>query len=149
MEHELKIDPEFFTLAFKGEKTFELRKNDRDYQIGDRLKLRETRHTGKEMREQGLPLIYTGRECMMKITHILGGYGLDPMYVCLSMTKWSDPAPGMAVQALAGEICDALVKDATPEAGGYDLEAGLFGPNFSNLVRRWAALEYMHVKDHP
>ena len=50
------------------------------------------------------------------------------------------PAPGMAVQALAAEIVKALLADE--EDGGYDLTAGLFGPNFSGLVRRWAALEY-------
>jgi hypothetical protein len=50
------------------------------------------------------------------------------------------PAPGMAVQALAAEIVKALLADE--EDGGYDLTAGLFGPSFSDLVRRWAALEY-------
>lgn len=50
------------------------------------------------------------------------------------------PAPGMAVTALAGEIVAALLKDA--EAGGYDLEAGMFGPFFSALIRRWAAAEW-------
>jgi len=51
----------------------------------------------------------------------------------------ASPAPGMAVQALAGEIVDALVADRDE---GYDLEAGLFGTAFSTLVRRWAAAEY-------
>lgn len=53
-------------------------------------------------------------------------------------------APGMAVQALAGEICEALVKDGKTE--GYDLEAGMFGTEFSNIVRRMAALEYAHYQ---
>jgi hypothetical protein len=39
--------------------------------------------------------------------------------------------PGMAVQALAGEIIDALLKDE--KNGGYDLTAGLFGGEFSTL----------------
>lgn len=41
------------------------------------------------------------------------------------------------VQALAGEIVAALIADENE--GGYDLTAGLFGPAFSALVRRWAA----------
>ena len=53
-------------------------------------------------------------------------------------------APGMAVQALAGEICEALVKDGKTD--GYDLEAGMFGTEFSNIVRRMAALEYAHYQ---
>lgn len=48
--------------------------------------------------------------------------------------------PGMAVQALAGEIIAALLADE--KDGGYDLTAGLFGANFSKLVRRWANAEY-------
>lgn len=48
--------------------------------------------------------------------------------------------PGMAVQALAGEIIDALLKDE--KDGGYDLTAGLFGGEFSTLVRRWAEAEW-------
>ena len=46
----------------------------------------------------------------------------------------------MAEQALAGEIVAALLADE--KDGGYDLEAGMFGPNFSALVRRWVAAEW-------
>jgi hypothetical protein len=48
--------------------------------------------------------------------------------------------PGMAVMGLAGEIVAALLADEND--GGYDLEAGLFGPAFSTLVRRWADAEW-------
>lgn len=53
------------------------------------------------------------------------------------------PAPGMAVTALAGEIIAAL--EADEKDGGYDLTSGLFGPKFSELVRRWAASEWASV----
>lgn len=49
-------------------------------------------------------------------------------------------APGMAVQALAGEIIAALLVDE--KDGGYDLTAGLFGTQFSKLIRRWANAEW-------
>lgn len=48
-------------------------------------------------------------------------------------------APKEAVFALAGEIVEALLADE--KDGGYDLTAGLFGKNFSDLVRRLAAAE--------
>ncbi|ABX36039.1 hypothetical protein Daci_3401 [Delftia acidovorans SPH-1] len=51
--------------------------------------------------------------------------------------------PGMAVTALAGEIVEALLADE--KDGGYDLTAGLFGPSFSALVRRWAAAEWFGI----
>lgn len=42
-EHELKIRPEFYLRVATGQKSFEIRKNDRDYQVGDVLILREWR----------------------------------------------------------------------------------------------------------
>lgn len=55
---------------------------------------------------------------------------------CAAQTK----APRLAVMAVAQQACDALETDRKWE--GYDLEAGIFGPAFSNLLRKWAALEY-------
>ncbi|MFH7619636.1 DUF3850 domain-containing protein [Leuconostoc mesenteroides] len=37
--HELKLDTEYFDDVNSGLKTFEIRKNDRDYQVGDLLSL--------------------------------------------------------------------------------------------------------------
>lgn len=37
--HELKIFPEYFSAIVSGEKRFEIRKNDRNYQKGDILRL--------------------------------------------------------------------------------------------------------------
>lgn len=48
--HELKTDSEVFTATALGMKTFEVREDDRGFEEGDVLFLRETRHTGEEMR---------------------------------------------------------------------------------------------------
>jgi DUF971 family protein len=41
MRHELKTWPEFYRAIQENKKTFELRYNDRNYQVGDELLLRE------------------------------------------------------------------------------------------------------------
>lgn len=73
---ELKILPEHFEDVQSGAKKSELRKNDRDYAVGDLLILREW--TGKE---------YTGRRLSVVITHILQncGFGLLDGYAILSI----------------------------------------------------------------
>ena len=41
MQHELKTWPLYFNAVWRGEKTFEVRENDRDFSIDDDLLLRE------------------------------------------------------------------------------------------------------------
>jgi len=58
--HELKIWPEYFEAIWEYKKTFELRVNDRNYQVGDLLHLREWDPEVK---------MYTGREVMRRNTY--------------------------------------------------------------------------------
>lgn len=39
--HELKILPKFYEDIFEGKRSFELRKDDRDFQVGDYIIFRE------------------------------------------------------------------------------------------------------------
>lgn len=64
MIHELKILPHFFTDVIKGEKTFEIRRNDRPFQKGDLLALNE--HDGQH---------YTGNSCLVYVDYILHNPG--------------------------------------------------------------------------
>ncbi|SFV08074.1 ASCH/PUA domain-containing protein [Alicyclobacillus macrosporangiidus] len=75
--HELKTWPEYFEPLLRGEKTVELRKDDRGYAVGDTLILREyDPETGQ----------YTGRSCTRLVTHILRGEPwLQPGYAALSV----------------------------------------------------------------
>lgn len=41
MDHELKIWPQFYSRVNDGSKTFEVRHNDRNFQFGDTVTLRE------------------------------------------------------------------------------------------------------------
>lgn len=90
VEHELKCWPEFFRAIESNGKTFELRKDDRGFHVGDVLWLREWRRLkvvdGVSEGE------YTGREMRRCITYVLSGWGLEPGYVCMSLAQpvwWS------------------------------------------------------------
>ena len=86
MEHELKTDPEVFDAVKSGEKTFEIRLNDRNFKVGDVLFLRKTKHTGAQMLT-GMPLEYTGDELRRTVKYILYGpiYGLAADWVIMSI----------------------------------------------------------------
>lgn len=62
MIHALKTEPQFFEAVIDGSKTFEIRKNDRDFRVGDCLALNELDDT-----REG----YTGRSALLEITYIL------------------------------------------------------------------------------
>ena len=74
--HSLKTDPEVFEAVLLGLKKYEIRFNDRNFQVGQDLCLSETVHTGEEMKK-GASLIHTGRVVTKTISHILKG----PAYV--------------------------------------------------------------------
>lgn len=78
MTHELKIRPEYFDAVRNRIKTFEVRKNDRNYQVGDWLKLREYDPTKEE---------YTGSELMVFVSYILkgGSFGIPDDMVIMSI----------------------------------------------------------------
>lgn len=64
--HDLKIWPEYFEAIANGQKTFEIRINDRDYKIGDCIKLKEWDYTINGTPDKR----YTGREIVGKITYL-------------------------------------------------------------------------------
>lgn len=66
-KHELKILPEYFQAVWDRVKTFEVRKNDRNFTVGDTLVLKEwTPNNG-----------YSGSGIARRITYLLN----DPDYV--------------------------------------------------------------------
>lgn len=78
--HDLKILKEYFDAKLVGIKPFEIRKNDRDFQVGDYLRLREivpTPGTSPVIHE------YTGRVLITEVVYILRGVGLQDGYVAL------------------------------------------------------------------
>lgn len=80
-KHNLKILPEYFEAVARNEKTFEIRNNDRDYEVGDLVYLHEWNGTQ-----------YTGRYFVTTITYILEGghFGLDENYCVFSIKLIGD-----------------------------------------------------------
>lgn len=75
----IKIAPKYFDDVNSGRKPFECRVNDRDYQVGDTLVMREW-----------LPGVeYTGREIVRRITYVLPGglFGIKKGYCVLGISK--------------------------------------------------------------
>jgi len=86
--HNLKTDSDVFKSVQCGDKTFEIRKDDRGFQVGDYLVLLETKYTGEQMKsEPASPMLYTGEACVRRVTHILRGpkYGLREGWVIMSV----------------------------------------------------------------
>ena len=79
--HELKVWPQFFGALALGEKTFEIRQDDRGFSVGDVLRLRNW--DGEESE-------YVGGEVFARITYIFRGsdlpqFGVQPGFVVLAI----------------------------------------------------------------
>ena len=83
--HELKIKEDYFNAILRGEKTFELRKNDRDYQVGDLIHFVDIDGNNHII---GNPAY--NKKLVFQITYILQNvqeYGLDKDYCILAIKK--------------------------------------------------------------
>ncbi len=65
--HRLKTWPEYFKSVVSGRKTFEIRKNDRDFKVGDHLELQEYYPVGG----------FSGRVIIKTVSYVLD----DPTFL--------------------------------------------------------------------
>ena len=77
--HNLKIRKDFAGAVYSGEKTFELRENDRGFQKGDLIRFNVI---DKLM---GTPRVHPLNHMEYEITYILNGWGLKENYVVLAI----------------------------------------------------------------
>ena len=78
MLHELKINKQYFKEVSNRKKTFEIRKNDREFKVGDFVKLKEIDENKK----------YTGNEELFEITY-LTNYAQKENYVVFAISPIS------------------------------------------------------------
>ena len=85
MIHELKTLPMFFREVKSGAKPFEVRKNDRNFQVGDEVLLKE--YCPEDYFGDGDKAIYTGEILHRKISYVLKGgqFGIDADTVILGL----------------------------------------------------------------
>src|SRR5579864_3181332 len=88
-DHELKVWPPFFQDVNDNRKTFEIRRNDRDFKVGDICLMREYRPA-----THGFPGSFTGRRVYRRIIYVLpdGEFGLLPGYTALGIEPLEDSA---------------------------------------------------------
>ena len=88
--HELKIKKEYFQEVYFGKKTFELRKDDRDYEVGDLIKFNVIDNVVSPNKEEKTECAYIDENRLYEITYILRDvpeYGLDKDYCILGIEK--------------------------------------------------------------
>lgn len=88
--HELKILPIYFEEVVKGNKTFEIRKDDRDFKIGDILLLKEYDPDKKYLDIKDEETHYSGKKILKKILYVLKdipSLGLKEGYVLLGIKE--------------------------------------------------------------
>ena len=79
MTHEIKIQKEYAQAVYLGEKTFEVRNNDRGYQKGDLIVFKVM---DGGLRDSTHPL----NDMTFQITYVLGSFvGLAPNYVAFAI----------------------------------------------------------------
>lgn len=83
--HELKLRLEFCDAVLNGEKTFEIRKNDRGYQKGDHIKFIPTK-TGVF----DVPANHKIENKEYEITYVLSGWNINEGYVIFSIKEIDD-----------------------------------------------------------
>lgn len=85
-KHELKVQPPYFDALLDGSKTFEVRRNDRGFQRGDVLLLREF---------DAIRQVFSGRAVSRPVSFVYSGDprfgGIEPGYVVLGLAETGEP----------------------------------------------------------
>jgi hypothetical protein len=88
VKHDLKTWPEPFEAVSSGEKTHEIRRNDREFNVGDTLCLNEW-IPDRLGESEHIPGKYTGYYINVEVTHVTrgGDWSLPPWMCVMSIRK--------------------------------------------------------------
>lgn len=84
--HELKLSTEFCDAVLCGEKPFEIRKNDRGYQKGDRIKFIPIDNSTCLIQRHAIA------QMEYEITYVLSGWKIKEGYVALGIKPYNTEA---------------------------------------------------------
>ena len=117
-EHILKTWPEPFEAIIEGKKTFEFRKDDREFEVGDTLVLKEW-ELDASINEPLDYFYFTGREHRCFVTYLLRGpaFGIPVGYVIMSIDRYHSGRVPAEVAAVTSTARERLI------ASGWDPEA--------------------------
>ena len=87
MRHKIKILSSFVNPLLRGEKTFEIRKNDRGYQKGDIVEF-EVCHD--EWTDKNRSVVQELQCKSYEITYVINGWGLKNGYVVFGISEVSE-----------------------------------------------------------
>ena len=86
MLHKIKISEDFAEAVLNGDKSFEIRNNDRGYQKGDTVIFQVVERDNPRFTVTQNPL--NGR--LFKITYVISGWGLQDGYVAFGIRRLND-----------------------------------------------------------
>ena len=84
MLHKLKIKEDYANSIYCGDKTFEIRYNDRNYQKGDFIKFNVVERNG------WLSMQHDIEKMTFEITNVHSGFGMADGYVVLAIKRVDD-----------------------------------------------------------
>lgn len=142
--HELKCHPAPFAAVMDGSKPFEWRKDDRGFQVGDTLHLKEWDPRTEPIEDdpldgefcQRVPIGYTGRELFRRVTYIIrDGFGIPPGYCIMGIAELDrmEAPKVLTTEALWQAFKNELVPDGRSESIGL-----MFDQPTAEFVLRYA-----------
>lgn len=102
-QHELKCWPQFFQATREGTKRFELRRNDRDFRVGDELLLKEWDPKAEygSPADNTEPVGYTGREIKVRVDWIMDTDTIRSLTVPPELRDCALPGIGFVIMSVS------------------------------------------------